>query len=60
MRTPRGRDDPLVTRFTMLRYVVTGSYVGIATVASFMHRCGPLALSTLTLSTLTLALILPV
>ena len=36
-RQPRGRDDPLVTPYTMLRYAVTGGYVGIATVSAFLQ-----------------------
>ena len=36
-RPPRGRGDPLVTRFTLFRYLVTGSYVGCATVGAFIH-----------------------
>ena len=42
-RPPRGRDDPLVSRFTLIRYVVTGTYVGAATVGAFLyhyHRMG--------------------
>ena len=42
-RPPRGRDDPLVSRFTLVRYVVTGTYVGVATVGAFLyhyHRMG--------------------
>ena len=35
--TPRGRNDPLVTPYTLLRYVVTGGYVGLATVGAFLH-----------------------
>jgi Ca2+-transporting ATPase len=36
-RTPRGRDDPLVSRFTLVRYMLTGTYVGAATVGAFVH-----------------------
>ena len=42
-RAPRGRDDPLVSGFTLVRYVVTGTYVGAATVGAFLyhyHRLG--------------------
>jgi Ca2+-transporting ATPase len=42
-RSPRGRDDPLVSRFTMVRYALTGTYVGLATVGAFLfqyHRAG--------------------
>lgn len=41
--SPRGRDDPLVTPFTCVRYIVTGTYVGVATVGAFLywyHRMG--------------------
>jgi len=37
-RPPRGRSDPLVTKFTLVRYVLTGSYVGIATVGAFLVK----------------------
>jgi len=37
-RPPRGRDDPLVSRFTLVRYVVTGCYVGAATVGAFLYQ----------------------
>lgn len=37
-RKPRGRNDPLVSPFTLLRYVCTGSYVGIATVGAFARQ----------------------
>ena len=37
-RPPRGRDDPLVRGFTLVRYVVTGTYVGAATVGAFLWR----------------------
>ena len=33
---PRGRDDPLVSRFTLIRYIITGGYVGVATVGAFI------------------------
>jgi len=36
-RKPRGREDPLVDQFTLVRYLLTGSYVGVATVGSFLH-----------------------
>ena len=36
-RLPRGRGDPLVTRFTLFRYLVSGSYVGLATIGTFVH-----------------------
>ena len=42
-RPPRGRDDPLVSGFTLVRYLVTGTYVGAATVGAFLyqyHRMG--------------------
>ncbi len=42
-RPPRGRHDALVTPFTLVRYVVTGTYVGVATVGAFLyqyHRMG--------------------
>ena len=35
-RPPRGRDDPLVSRFTLIRYIITGGYVGVATVGAFI------------------------
>eukprot|EP00962_Isochrysis_galbana_P044592 scaffold17355_cov79-Isochrysis_galbana.AAC.1 len=35
-RPPRGRSDPLVTPFTLFRYIVTGGYVGAATVGAFV------------------------
>ena len=45
---PRGKTDALVSRFTLLRYAVTGTYVGLATVGAFAHfyarRGVPLAL----------------
>ena len=45
---PRGKTDALVSRFTLLRYAVTGTYVGLATVGAFAHfyarRNVPLAL----------------
>ena len=34
---PRGKTDALVSRFTLLRYAVTGTYVGLATVGAFAH-----------------------
>jgi len=34
---PRGKTDSLVSRFTLLRYAVTGTYVGLATVGAFVH-----------------------
>jgi len=34
---PRGRTDPLVTPYTLVRYAFTGSYVGLATVGAFLH-----------------------
>jgi len=37
-RPPRGRSDPLVTKFTLVRYILTGSYVGFATVGAFLHK----------------------
>jgi len=37
-RPPRGRADPLITRFTVLRYALTGTYVGAATVGAFMYQ----------------------
>lgn len=43
LRPPRGRDDPLVTKFALVRYMLTGSYVGAATVGAFIyqyHRMG--------------------
>ena len=36
--TDGGRSDPLVSQFTLVRYVVTGSYVGIATVGAFLSK----------------------
>jgi len=36
-RPPRGRTDPLVSRFTLFRYILTGTYVGVATVGAFVH-----------------------
>jgi len=39
MRTPpRGRSDPLVTNATLVRYALTGSYVGIATVGAYASK----------------------
>jgi len=38
LRPPRGRDDPLVSPFTLVRYVVTGTYVGVATVGAFLYH----------------------
>jgi len=37
-RPPRGRDDPLVTGFTLVRYIVAGTYVGVATVGAFLYQ----------------------
>jgi len=37
-RPPRGRDDPLISPFTVLRYALTGTYVGAATVGAFMYQ----------------------
>ncbi|KAL1524870.1 hypothetical protein AB1Y20_019750 [Prymnesium parvum] len=37
-RPPRGRTDPLVSKFTLVRYILTGSYVGIATVGAFVTK----------------------
>lgn len=37
-RPPRGRTDSLVSRFTLVRYAIAGSYVGLATVAAFAHH----------------------
>ncbi len=37
-RPPRGRDDPLVSKFTLIRYLFTGTYVGVATVGSFLYQ----------------------
>jgi len=37
-RPPRGRDDPLVTGFTLVRYIITGTYVGAATVGAFLYQ----------------------
>jgi magnesium-transporting ATPase (P-type) len=34
-QTPRGRDDPIVTRFMFVRYLVIGCYVGLATIGGF-------------------------
>ena len=36
-QAPRGKTDSLVSRFTLLRYAVTGTYVGLATVGAFVH-----------------------
>jgi len=36
-RPPRGRSDPLVSKFTLVRYVLTGGYVGLATVGAFLY-----------------------
>ena len=48
LQAPRGKTDSLVSRFTLLRYAVTGTYVGLATVGAFVHfytrRGVPLAL----------------
>ena len=37
-RPPRGRNDPLISRFTVLRYALCGTYVGAATVGAFMYK----------------------
>jgi Ca2+-transporting ATPase len=37
-QAPRGKTDALVSRFTLLRYAVTGTYVGLATVGAFVHH----------------------
>ena len=37
-RPPRGRSDPLVSPFMLVRYAITGSYVGLATVAAFLYH----------------------
>jgi len=34
---PRGRNDPLITGWLLFRYVVIGTYVGVATVGGFIH-----------------------
>lgn len=33
---PRPRDEPIVNSFTFVRYMVVGTYVGLATVASML------------------------
>jgi len=37
-KAPRGRDDPLVSGFTLVRYLLTGTYVGAATVGAFLYQ----------------------
>ena len=37
-RPPRGKNDPLVSPFTMVRYALTGTYVGAATVGAFLYQ----------------------
>ena len=37
-RPPRGRNDPLVSSFTLFRYIVAGGYVGLATVGEITPR----------------------
>ena len=37
-KAPRGRDDPLISDYTLVRYVLTGTYVGAATVGSFLYQ----------------------
>jgi len=34
-RKPRGRDTPILTKWLLTRYVLTGLYVGIATIGAF-------------------------
>ena len=36
-RKPRGKDSPIMTPWLLTRYVLTGSYVGLATVGAFVH-----------------------
>jgi Ca2+ transporting ATPase len=45
-RPPRGRDEPLVTGWLFFRYMVIGTYVGVATVAGYawwfmFYEAGP-------------------
>jgi Ca2+ transporting ATPase len=34
---PRGRSDPIITPWLLVRYILIGTYVGVATVGGFIH-----------------------
>jgi Ca2+ transporting ATPase len=36
IQKPRPRDEPIVTRWTLIRYLVVGTYIGLATVAGMV------------------------